>query len=316
MSGPITYIKTGFTTDKIPDLTGKTAIVTGGNAGLGYETVLELTKKGAKVFMACRSEERARASIDKIHQITGKQSVEFLLLDLQDMKQTKAAALAFLAKDIPLDILVNNAGIMACPFALTKDGIETQMGTNHVGHFVFTTNLIPALKRAAPSRVVIVASHAYVFAPDYGIDFDKINVESQGSSWMRYGQSKLANILFARSLHKRFKDSGIFSYSLHPGVVHTELMRGPVNLYGLSSVLSVVSWMASWLKGILVLQADQGALTQLYLATSPDVLNEEHSGKYFIPFGKEPSECKPIAKDDDLADKLWEWSEKMVAEKL
>lgn len=121
--------------DKIPDLTGLTAIVTGGNAGIGYETCLALAKKNATVYMASRSKDRAEAAIALILKDTGKK-VNFLSLDLQDLKQVKAASDSFLKLGIPLDILINNAGIMACPFELTKDGIESQFATNHVGHFV------------------------------------------------------------------------------------------------------------------------------------------------------------------------------------
>jgi retinol dehydrogenase 12 len=153
MSGPMSYTKTGYSAEQIPDLTGKVAIVTGGNSGIGYETCLELARKNARVFMASRSKERATEAIEKIKAEIGKE-VEFIQLDLQDLKQVKSAAEEFLNKGLPLSLLVNNAGshttlstfhflsesvylgIMACPFAVTKDGIETQFGTNHVGHFV------------------------------------------------------------------------------------------------------------------------------------------------------------------------------------
>ncbi|KAJ8322902.1 hypothetical protein BDV3_006815 [Batrachochytrium dendrobatidis] len=313
MPSPFTYVKTGYSVDMIPDLTGKVAIVTGGNTGIGYETVHALAKAGAKVFMASRSEERAVEAIAKIHKDLGKNDmVEFLRLDLQDLKQTKTAALNFLAMSLPLDILVNNAGIMACPFALTKDGIESQMGTNHLGHFLFTTTLIPALEKAAPSRVVCVSSFGHSITTEVGINFERINDESLCSSWQRYGQSKLANILFARSLAKRLASSKVYVNSLHPGVVHTEIMRGPANLYGLTGIFSGLSWLATGLTGMIALTPKQGALTQLYLATSPDISDQGISGKYFIPFGKESDDCTPFAKDDDLAEKLWEWSQNIV----
>ncbi|KAL2918517.1 hypothetical protein HK105_201937 [Polyrhizophydium stewartii] len=312
---PTTYYKTGFAVDQLPDLTGKVAIVTGGNTGLGFETVVALANKGARVFMASRSEERARQAIERIKADTGK-DVEFLRLDLQDINQAKAAADEFLAKKLPLNILVNNAGIMACPFGLTKDGIESQIGTNHLGHFVFATTLMPALEKGAPSRVVSVSSYGHTFCPAGGIQFDKINEPNAHNAWTRYGQSKLANILFARGLDKRFGSKGIFANSLHPGVVYTELTRGPKDLYGFTGLFSFMGSIMSFGEWLISLSPKDGALTQIFLAASNDVVDKNIRAKYFVPFAKETDDVSKYAVDDELADRLWEWSEKTVAEKL
>ncbi|KAH6583183.1 hypothetical protein BASA50_000983 [Batrachochytrium salamandrivorans] len=312
---------THFAVSSIPDLAGRVYIVTGGNSGIGYETCLELSKKGAHVFMASRSEERAAAAIKLIKETVPSAKVEFLNLQLADLKQVRSAAEAFLAKGYPLDVLVNNAGIMASPFKLSVDGIEEQFATNHMGHFLFTTMLMPALLKvhevngSDPSRqprVVNISSefHRKVPLPE-GIRFDRINDPADMSVLERYGQSKLCNILFSKGLNKRFGDK-VFINSVHPGFVKTDLTRGVESSYG--------SWIApimDFVKYFAALSPQDGALTQLYVSTSPDIVSKGIKDAYFIPIAHDsPSNLTELAKSADLADKLWDYSEKLVKEKL
>ncbi|KAI8916401.1 hypothetical protein EDD86DRAFT_185437 [Gorgonomyces haynaldii] len=301
----------------IPDLSGKTAIVTGGNTGIGYETCLALLNKNAKVYMASRSRQRATDAIERLEKATGKKC-EFLELDLQDLKQVKGAAESFLKKKEKVDILVNNAGIMACPFALTKDGIETQFGTNHVGHFLFTTTLIPAILKADKPRIVNLSSYGHNFATKNGIEFENINNEKVMSNWERYGQSKLANILFTRGLNKRYGDK-IYANAVHPaGGVNTELDRGIIDSLGgeKSWTYFFVQPFLSAFKYGLMLTPAQGALASLYAATCPEIEKEGYKGRYIIPFGVVSEKTSVQATDDALADKLWTFSENLVKEKL
>eukprot|EP00842_Homolaphlyctis_polyrhiza_P001356 jgi/Hompol1/2220/HPOL_005891-RA len=323
-TSPVAYHKTGFTVNDLPDLKGKVAIVTGGNTGLGFETSLQLATKGARVFIACRNPERAANAITDIKKQTGK-DVEALQLDLQDIKQVKKAAEEFLKLGLPLHILpfclgnalwvVDKTGIMACPFALTKDGIESQLGTNHVGHYVFTTTLLPAIEKAGHgARIVNVSSYGHRLAPANGIDFDNINKDVT-SIWARYGQSKLANILFTRELNRRYGDKGIFCNAIHPGVVQTELLRGPKESYGISSWFFFLSPIVDFVEWTFSLTPKDGALTQIYCAASNKIVEENIRGEYLIPFGKVDL-GSAHSRDPELAKKLWEWTEKTVAERF
>ncbi|CAG8764898.1 20364_t:CDS:2, partial [Dentiscutata erythropus] len=186
-----------FSFDKIPDLSGKIAIVTGGNTGIEIITARELARKNAHVFVASRSRDRGESA-------------------LQSLNSVKHAAEIFLARKLPLHILVNNAGIMATPFATTIDGIQDQFGTNHIGHFVFTLLLLPTIKASAPSRIVSVSGRAHERAPPAGIEFEKLNDPEAHTPFQRYGQSKLANILFTLELNKRLSGTNIYCNCLHP----------------------------------------------------------------------------------------------------
>jgi NAD(P)-dependent dehydrogenase (short-subunit alcohol dehydrogenase family) len=312
-SANMTPNPTNFSFDKIPDQSNKTVIVTGGNTGIGFVTCLELARKGAHVYLAARSEERAKDAITRIQTQVPGAKVTWLQLDLQDLKQIQKAAKEFKQKEQKLDILINNAGIMAPPFALTKDGIETQFGTNHVGHHLFTRELLDVLKNTETPRVVNLSSVAHKWHPKEGIAFDDINNEKAMSNFARYGQSKLANLLFTRGLVKRHGDF-LFANSVHPGVVRTELGRGIQKSLGwfftaaLTPLFKVFSLFAQ-------ISPEEGTLTTLYCATSPDIVKKNFKDKYFVPFAQE-QEPLPIARDDALADKLWDFTEQLINEKL
>ncbi|RKO89695.1 hypothetical protein BDK51DRAFT_35306 [Blyttiomyces helicus] len=321
----------GFTRDAIPDLSGKVAIVTGANTGVGYATALELARKNATVFMACRSEERAAPAVEKVRAETGNKNVHFLKLDLQNLKQSREAAKGFLSLGLGLHILVNNAGIMACPFALTSDGIESQFATNHLGHFVFTKTLLPALERSAPSRIVNLSSVAHKHPAPGGILFDSINDPKAMGDWGRYGQSKLSNILFSRALDKRYGEKGIYVNSVHPapeyltpppphpmlpfqpGYVNSELTRG-VKQGWVGWIMSPLIWLSN---STLAIPPYEGALTSLYVATSPEIETNDVRAKYFVPIASERTDLSSeYSKDETLAEKLWAFSEKLVEEKI
>ncbi|BGP30779.1 hypothetical protein JCM10296v2_002536 [Rhodotorula toruloides] len=294
----------------IPDLTGKVAIVTGGNDGIGFITARELHKKGCKVYLACRNEEKAHDAIKRINEASpGKpEGLVFLPFDLTELKSAEKAAKTVQEKEQRLDIIVCNAGIMAWPYEL-KNGVECQFW-NHLGHFALVKPLLPLLIKTskepgAQVRVVSVSSMGHKFAPKP--DFSSLDAVNQkfGSTWTRYGQSKLANILFATALQERLKDENIHVNSLHPGNIHTSLTRGPVASYGFFGKLmqSISSYAA--------MTPFEGAKTQLYLAASPEVSEKDYRGKYFVPIAT-PATPSAYAQDRELAEQLWKLSEEAV----
>ncbi|CAI2181591.1 9431_t:CDS:2 [Funneliformis geosporum] len=229
--------KKRFTTENIPDLTGKVAIVTGGNTGIGYIIARELSRKNAHVFIATRNKERGEGAVEKIKNETGNNQVEFLHLDLISLKLVKQSAENFLSKNLPLHILINNAGVMATPWSLTEDGIQDQFGVNYVGHFLFTMTLLPKIEASTPSRIVNMGSEAHRYAYT-GVEFDKINQEDAQSAFQRYCASKVAMILFTESLSKRLEGKEVYVNSAHPGFVATEISRGPISTYGFIADIS------------------------------------------------------------------------------
>lgn len=246
--------------------------------------------------------------------------IHFIPLDLSSFESIRAAAAQFLALETELHVLLNNAGVMAIPYSLTRDGLEIQFGTCHVGHFLLTQLLLPALERAtehAPPgavRIVNLSSIGHLMSL-FGIDLDNIHEKlKSGNKWFRYSQAKLANMQHARALAKRYPK--IVAVSAHPGLVDTGLF-GPVNS-------------SDWLVGAVIarilahmgVQPKEGALNQLYCAASPQVTLED-SGEYFLPVGRAVGKvgwwwdwATPATRwgyDEAACDALWEWSEKAVA---
>jgi len=263
------------------------------------------------VILACRSEEKTAPVVEEIRKETGNDQVEFMALDIGSLQSVKEFASAFRAKGLPLHILLNNAAVMACPYSLTEDGIEMQFGTNHIGHFYLTSLLFDLLDQAQPARIVTVSSMAHKWwSPAEGIHFETINDEA-GYAWTKsYGQSKLANILFTRELSRRTAGRKIFPNTLHPGGVNTDVNR---HLFGrlpgwLNSIVTPLS-------GLWLYSAAQGALTQLYLATSPEVEETDTRGQFYVPIAKKSSPLA-AALDDVLALKLWDFSVSLLKEKV
>jgi len=288
--------------------------VTGGSAGLGLETCRVLLSKGAKVYLAARSRERSEEAINEIKKSTGKDDIHFLALDLSDLDSVRDAARTFLGQERQLHILYNNAGIMAVPYGVTKQGYESQWGTNVIGHFALTQLLLPILLETAAIsppgtvRVVNLSSNGHkLFSVPTGIDFDDVglcNVAKYGASpeWKRYGQSKLGNVLFSNELARRYGDRGLISVSVHPGGVKTNLQNGvkPGFFTRLGSIIS-----------ILLTSVQNGALTQLYAGTSPDIHEKKWNGRYFVPTAKLSTPSKH-AQSAELAEKLWNYLEREV----
>ncbi|KAF9925256.1 hypothetical protein FBU30_004948 [Linnemannia zychae] len=319
--------KTRFTTDDIPDLTNKVAIVTGANSGLGYATTVALASHGAQVFLACRSRTKALEAIERaridikatpaakkyLKDSEGKDKeaqLDFLELDLNDMNNCSRAAKTFLSRGLPLHILINNGGIMTSPFALSVDGIEQQFAVNHMGHFVFTLGLLDCIIASQPSRIVILSSIGHEGSVKGGIDFETLNDRNASNPPSRYGRSKLANILFGKALARRLASHQVYVNMPHPGFVYTELARNNKDSMG------VIAAAAYDLAGrCCASKPEVGCLNQLYLATSPEVVEKGLRGGYFVPVGNElrPS---PYALDEKLQEKLWTFSEKLMREKV
>jgi NAD(P)-dependent dehydrogenase (short-subunit alcohol dehydrogenase family) len=277
------------------DLSNRTFLVTGANTGIGRVTAETLARRGAKVFLACRTEEKARPVLDGIRAAGG--AAEILPLDLGSLSSVRAAAAAFLARGEPLHGLVNNAGL-AGSRGTTQDGFELVFGTNHLGPFLFTTLLLPRLRESAAqggARIVNVSSEAH-YDPK-GIDWDALRKPTRSlTSFREYGVSKLCNVLFTRELARGKAGPGVHSYALHPGVIASDIWRG-------------VPWPIRPLLTWRMKSVVEGAATSLYCATSPEV--EGHDGRYY-------DDCREktpnrLADDVALAKALWEKSEAWTA---
>lgn len=270
------------------DLSGKTFVVTGCNSGLGLETARVLTLRGARVIGTARTKEKAEAALADF------EGAVPLECELSEPASARACAAALLELG-PLDGIVCNAGIMALPEANRKHGVELQMLTNHIGHFTLVTGALDAL--ADDARVVMVSSGAHHMIPESGIELDDLSAENGYDQWQRYGQSKLANILFAKQLAKRFEGTARTANALHPGVIRTNLARHlPDRAEGMISKARVKT-------------IPQGAATQTYLATHPDLADV--SGQYYADC--QPKGTHERADDVALAESLWAKTEEILA---
>ncbi|EDW76307.2 uncharacterized protein Dwil_GK14729 [Drosophila willistoni] len=272
--------------------TGKVIIVTGANTGIGKETVRELARRGATVYMACRDMEKCEKARAEIVEETKNQMIFSRYLDLSSLDSIRKFVEEFKAEEDKLDILINNAGVMRGPRKLTKEGFEMQIGVNHMGHFLLTNLLLDVIKASAPSRIVNVSSAVHYVGK---INTKDLNSEKSYSEGGAYSQSKLANILFTRELAKRLEGTGVTVNALHPGAVKTELGRNWTAGKLFSPLLS------PFLK-----TPEGGAQTTLYAALDPDL--EKLSGLYFSDC--RPKEMAAAAKDDNMARWLWAESEK------
>ncbi|XP_022604500.1 retinol dehydrogenase 12-like [Seriola dumerili] len=277
-------------------LDGKTVVITGANTGIGKETAIDLAKRGAKVIIACRDMEKAGAAVKEIIESSGNENVLCMKLDLADSKSIREFAEAINNGEPKLNILINNAGVMVCPYGKTADGFEMQIGVNHMGHFLLTYLLLDLIKKSAPARIVNVSSMAHNWS---SINLEDINSEKSYDKNKAYSQSKLANVLFTRSLAKRLEGTGVTTYSLHPGVVQTELWR---HLNGPQQILWKMA--TPFTKN-----SSQGAQTTIYCAVEPSL--EKESGGYYSDCA--PANCSADGKNDELAQKLWELSCRLLS---
>ncbi|XP_030013061.1 retinol dehydrogenase 12 isoform X2 [Sphaeramia orbicularis] len=281
-------------------LDGKTVLITGANTGIGKETSRDMARRGARVIMACRDLTRAERAAEEIRQSTGNGNVVIRHLDLASMYSVRQFAKDFIDSEDRLDILINNAGVMMCPKWLTEDGFETQLGVNHLGHFLLTNLLLPKLKSSTPSRVVNVSSIAHRGGR---IDFDDLFFSRRPYSALEsYRQSKLANVLFTRELGQRLRGSGVSTFCLHPGVIRTELGR---HVEGWFPLLGMLLRLPSLL---LMKTPTQGSQTTVYCAVTPGL--EGLSGRYFSDCAEK--ETAPEGRDDAVARRLWDESARLV----
>ena len=216
------YTRSGKYINDNAKITGKVVIVTGANTGIGKATVLDLAKRGGKIYLACRSEEKGIAALNEIKEATGNENLHFLALDLTSLDSVREFSKKFHELETRLDILINNAGLLS-PLERTKEGFEINMGVNHLGHFLLTNLLLDLLKVSAPSRIVVVSSDLHRVG---NIDKENFNSDKSFAGSVRaYGNSKLANILFTRKLSKMLQGTGVTVNSLCPGAVNTEATR-------------------------------------------------------------------------------------------
>ncbi|XP_068454534.1 retinol dehydrogenase 13 [Clinocottus analis] len=280
-------------------LDGKTVLITGANTGIGKETALDMAKRGARVILACRDMTRACIAADEIRQQSGNGNVVVKKLDLASLQSVRDLAKDIQENEEHLDILINNAGIMMCPKWKTDDGFEMQFGVNHLGHFLLTNCLLDLLKKSTPSRIVIVSSLAHEKG---SINFDDINLDADYQREKSYRQSKLANVLFCKELASRLKDTGVTVYSLHPGVIRTELGRHFFPTLALWQRILIMPII------LLIKSPYAGAQTSIYCAVDESQANA--SGLYYSDCA--PKKPAPQALDDAAAKKLWDLSASMV----
>lgn len=295
-----------FTTEQIPSQAGKIALITGANSGIGYQAALELARHGAHVLLGCRNAAKGQAALERLHREAPGASAEVVSLDMASLASIRAFAEAFAARKVPLDLLINNAGVMALPKReVTEDGFERQFGTNHLGHFALTGLLMPQLLSAPGPRVVTVASLAH---RNGKIDFNNLQSEKKYTPWGAYGESKLANILFARELDARASAAGskLVSIPVHPGVSVTNIVENGPGAKGPKMLVLK-------LLGPVLMQPDTaGALPTLYAAVSPEAKGGEYIGPDgFMEMKGSPVVVKPRANGLDAAvgKKLWTASE-------
>jgi NAD(P)-dependent dehydrogenase (short-subunit alcohol dehydrogenase family) len=298
-----------WSTADIPDLTGRTAVVTGANGGLGLETARALAGTGARVVMAARNQDKAAAAEADIRKSHPQASLEVVPMDLGSLRSVRVAAERILAEHNRIDILVNNAGLMAIPERRTEDGFEMQFGVNHLGHFALTALLLPALLRADAARVVSVTSTAHHIGR--AVHPANPHLEGKYGPWKAYGQSKLANFHFALGLQRRFEEARVKAASLaaHPGLSNTELQATSVTETGGGASQKFFHVLA----GRTGMTAAQGALPQLRAATDPQAKGGEFYAPRYMNFGA--AVRRPILRRIGLSkaiDILWQVSERQT----
>ncbi|CAN1267453.1 Short-chain dehydrogenase TIC 32, chloroplastic [Linum perenne] len=293
------------------DASSLTAIVTGASSGIGAETARVLALRGVSVIMGVRSMESAKRVKEEIVKEIPSAKIDAMELDLSSLASVRKFASAFNSSGRRLNLLINNAGVMATPFTLSKDNIELQFATNHLGHFLLTSLLLENMKKTAveskkEGRIVVVASEAHRATYPNGIRFDKINDKTGYSAYLAYGQSKLSNILHANELSRRLKvnqnqqeeGANITANSLHPGIIATNLFRHMTIISGIVDAFGKLAFK----------NVQQGAATTCYVALHPQV--KGISGEYFSDSNL--GNTTSLGKDAALGKKLWDFSSDLV----
>ncbi|HTR73355.1 MAG TPA: oxidoreductase [Solirubrobacteraceae bacterium] len=295
-----------WTSEQIPDQSGRVAIVTGANSGLGLVAARELAGHGAHVVLACRNAAKGEAAVAEIEAVAPDARVELASLDLSSLASVQKFADGYLAAHDGLDLLINNAGLMAPPRGETADGFELQFGTNHLGHFALTGRLIGAMEGRTDARVVALSSIAHRTGK---IKFDDLQSERRYSRWRAYGQSKLADLMTALELDRRLRAAGstVKSVAAHPGYSATNLQTTAPPLID-RAVMRFTNAIAAQ-------SADAGALATLYAATYPDLQGGEFVGPDgFFELRGHPHVVTPnrAARDQDVSARLWQVSEELT----
>ncbi|MGI9345947.1 MAG: SDR family NAD(P)-dependent oxidoreductase [Gammaproteobacteria bacterium] len=306
------------TTDEVlegVDLTGRLALVTGGTSGLGQETARALAGAGAKVVLTARELSKGEAAASEIRASTGNQAVEAEELELGSLDNIQAFSQRVLARHSAIDLVINNAGIMACAEGQTADGFEMQFGTNHLGHFLMTCLLMPAVLNAPAPRIVSLSSRGHQMSPV--VFEDLFFADREYDKWLAYGQSKTANILFAVELQKRLGQKGVNAYSVHPGVIMTKLGRH-MSAEDIEALRARIAGrqVSPGFKSI-----PAGAATSVYAATAPEL--QMRGGSYLEDCGVAAIDdvdteggVRSYAVDSATAAKLWQVSEKLVGQEF
>jgi NAD(P)-dependent dehydrogenase (short-subunit alcohol dehydrogenase family) len=295
------------------DLSGKTIVITGGSAGLGVETARVLAACGAKIVSVVRDEAKGQAAADTIRQSVPKADIELAILDLFDLDSVRRGGDDIAKRFSKIDRLINNAGVMACPLGRTAQGLDTQLGTNHLGHFVLTARLIPQLLAGKPARIVNLSSAGHRLSPFRFEDpfFEKDDYDK----WNAYGQAKTANILFSVALDKRFKDRGLRALAVHPGAIQTELGRH-MDENDIKDLMS----RRPQNEPLKFKQVPQGAATTVWAATAPEL---EGQGAVYCEDchvaeqTEDPAASTGVhtyALDEQSAERLWALSEEWSGE--
>jgi NAD(P)-dependent dehydrogenase (short-subunit alcohol dehydrogenase family) len=307
----------GSTTDEVlegVDLSGRVAVVTGASGGLGLETARALGAHGAEVVVAARDPEKVARALGSLHELVPDGSSASVLLDLASLEAVRRAAAEIAQRYPRIDLLIDNAGVMAAPLDRTADGFESQFGTNHLGHFLLTTLLHDQLVAGAPSRVVVLSSAGHRFADVRWDDPNWIERPDEYFNWTSYGQAKTANALFALELDRRWAAEGVHAFSVHPGVILTDLGRHMQHE-------DFEFMAANRPPGELVFKSvEQGAATTVWAATAPEL--DAHGGAYLEDCGVAATTDDPAAsagvrtwaRDPDAARRLWDLSLDLVGE--
>lgn len=293
------------------DLAGSQAVVTGASSGLGLETIRTLAGAGAGVLMVARNKAKLESARDTLQAELPDARLDTVVLDLADLGSVRTGAAQILQRCPRIDLLINNAGVMACPLERTAQGFEMQFGTNHLGHFLLTSRLMPALLAAAPARVVNLSSAAHKMAAFNAEDPNYL--EREYEKWQAYGESKTANVLFSVGMEQRFGGRGVHALAVHPGVIMTELSRHLMES-DYEFLASRGSASAMKMKSV-----EAGAATSVWAASSPTL---EGRGGFYL---EDCQEAVPLvegvdggvadyALDSSAADQLWDISEKLVGE--
>ncbi|KAJ3110786.1 hypothetical protein HDU96_006268 [Phlyctochytrium bullatum] len=302
-----------FTANDIPDLKGKTIVVTGATSGIGEASVFALAAKNAEVVLAVRSREKAENTVKAVKEQTPDANLVIMELDLSDLSSVKRFADEYKASKKPLHVLLNNAGILAPPeWTPSKDGIELQWASNTVGPMYLTMSLLSVIEdtanKAGEARIVNVSSDAHPMTYSGGINFETLTTSTGYGPWYSYGQSKLGNILFTRELAKRLEArsvKNVYVNTLHPGVIKTNIQKGAA---------SFPQFLIPYLGYLGFTTPENGARTQLYASTSPEIVEKGYKGVYFVPYGK-VTKTSALAEDEGLMKRFWEWCEGTLKEK-